>query len=62
MSLPDHWTDLDRALFLLDGAEQSIVDEFHAPSDPDTMQLLGKFRDRITQLRRESAEWSRNAR
>lgn len=34
MNLPDHWSDLDRALFLLDGAEQSIVDEFYAPADP----------------------------
>lgn len=56
MKLPDHWTDLDRALFLLDGAEQSIVDEFHASADPNAMALLDKYAERRDQLRREAAE------
>lgn len=49
------WSDLDRALFWLDGACQSIVDEFHAPVWPEAIILLDQYRDRITQLRRDYA-------
>lgn len=54
MKLPDHWTDLDRALFLLDGAQQSLVDEYGATADPNAMALLDKYAERRDQLRREA--------
>ncbi len=46
------WSDLDWALFLLDGAEQSIVDEFHAPASRDALALLTKYHERVEKLRR----------
>ncbi len=49
------WSDLDWALFLLDGACQSIADECHGTNDPRSLGLLAQHRDRITELRREYA-------
>jgi hypothetical protein len=47
------WSDLDWALFLLDAAEQAIVDQFHGSPDPRGIGLLATHRDRIKELRRE---------
>jgi hypothetical protein len=54
VKLPEHWSDLDRALFLLDAAEQSIVDDFHAPPDPNALTLLAKHAERVRELRQEA--------
>lgn len=49
------WSDLHKALFLLDGACQSIMDEWHGKPDPAAIALLAKHKTRIEYLRREYA-------
>ena len=51
----ESWSDLDTALFFLDGACQSIVDEWHGRPDHRALRLLEKHGTRIDYLRRDYA-------
>jgi hypothetical protein len=50
---PAGWSDFDWALFLLDGNEQSLVDEFGCTVNPDVKALLTQYAERVLWLRRD---------
>lgn len=55
MTLPIEWGDLDRALFLLDGAEQALS-EYGASPSREASELLDRHREQIVELRRQYVE------
>lgn len=50
---PIAWSEFEWALFLLDQAEQSIVDKLNGQPDARVLALLVKYSDRLRELRRE---------
>lgn len=48
------WNDFEKALWLLDMAEQSLVEEYHAPPFSEALALLEKHHERLAELRAEA--------
>jgi len=53
---PDNWSDFDKALFMLDAAEQVLTDSLMQPSQVAN-EFLDRYSTHLELLRSEYVKW-----